>query len=420
MKSNYNPLDAARGEIKKACEILDLDSSVYDILETPMRSVEVTIPVKMDDGSVEIFKGYRSMHNDALGPGKGGIRFHPDVYLDEVKALSVWMTIKCAIAGLPYGGGKGGIAVDSSKLSEGELERLARGYIKETHQFLGEMIDVPAPDVGSNAKIMSWMVDEFCKIKGTHEIGVFTGKPVQFGGSLGRTEATGLGVGMVAKRAVEKLGKDIKGMKVAVQGFGNVGSYAVQTLEDMGALVVSILEWNSEKGTYGIYSENGLSYEELRNNCEENGIISAAGAEPISEEDFWKLDVDMIIPAALENAVDPETAKGIKAKIIVEAANGPCCPEADDIFKENGVFLVPDIIANTGGVTVSYFEWVQNLYSYYWTAEEVFEKLEPMMIKALDEIWEVMEEQSLTLREAAYVHSIGKLAEVMKIRGWVK
>lgn len=416
---NTNPLYNAQKQIKTACEILKLPESVYELLKEPMRVIEITIPVQMDDGSVKTFKGYRSMHNNAVGPGKGGIRFHPDVNLDEVKALSIWMTFKCCITGIPYGGGKGGIAVDPATLSKGELERLSRGYIRGLHKYLGEKIDVPAPDVNTNGQIMSWMVDEYIKLTGEHNLGVITGKPVEWGGSLGRTEATGFGVSVIAREFAASNGIDIKNATVAVQGFGNVGSYSVKTIADQGAKVVAIGEWSRDIGTYAIYSEDGLDYDGLAKYFAENKTLANyPKAKMISLDDFWKLNVDILVPAALENAISAKTAEEINAKIICEAANGPITPDADEVLNKRGIPVAPDILANSGGVTVSYFEWVQNLYGYYWGLEEVAVKQEEAMIKAFNAVWAIKEQYGISTRSATYVHSVKKVADVMKLRGW--
>lgn len=335
MSGEYNPLESARLEIRKACDLLGLDPAVYELLKEPRRVIEVSIPVKMDDGSLRVFKGYRSAHNDAVGPNKGGIRYHPGVNLDEVKALSVWMTFKACITGIPYGGGKGGVTVDPADLSEGELERLSRGYVRAMYKYLGEKIDVPAPDVNTSGKIMAWMADEYNLLSGEQNLGVFTGKPVEFGGSKGRTEATGFGVAVIAREAAKKHGIDMEGAKVGVQGFGNVGSFTVKNLEKLGAHVTSILEYDREVGEYAIYRDSGFSFEELEEMKEKNGTLRGIeNAVEISVEDFWKAKYDILVPAALENAINEDNAGKINAKLICEAANGPITPEADKILKE--------------------------------------------------------------------------------------
>ncbi|MBG0031858.1 NAD-specific glutamate dehydrogenase [Clostridioides difficile] len=416
---DVNVFEMAQSQVKNACDKLGMEPAVYELLKEPMRVIEVSIPVKMDDGSIKTFKGFRSQHNDAVGPTKGGIRFHQNVSRDEVKALSIWMTFKCSVTGIPYGGGKGGIIVDPSTLSQGELERLSRGYIDGIYKLIGEKVDVPAPDVNTNGQIMSWMVDEYNKLTGQSSIGVITGKPVEFGGSLGRTAATGFGVAVTAREAVAKLGIDMKKAKIAVQGIGNVGSYTVLNCEKLGGTVVAMAEWCKSEGSYAIYNENGLDGQAMLDYMKEHGnLLNFPGAKRISLEEFWASDVDIVIPAALENSITKEVAESIKAKLVCEAANGPTTPEADEVFAERGIVLTPDILTNAGGVTVSYFEWVQNLYGYYWSEEEVEQKEEIAMVKAFESIWKIKEEYNVTMREAAYMHSIKKVAEAMKLRGW--
>ena len=416
---DVNVFEMAQSQVKNACDKLGMEPAVYELLKEPMRVIEVSIPVKMDDGSIKTFKGFRSQHNDAVGPTKGGIRFHQNVSRDEVKALSIWMTFKCSVTGIPYGGGKGGIIVDPSTLSQGELERLSRGYIDGIYKLIGEKVDVPAPDVNTNGQIMSWMVDEYNKLTGQSSIGVITGKPVEFGGSLGRSAATGFGVAVTAREAAAKLGIDMKKAKIAVQGIGNVGSYTVLNCEKLGGTVVAMAEWCKSEGSYAIYNENGLDGQAMLDYMKEHGnLLNFPGAKRISLEEFWASDVDIVIPAALENSITKEVAESIKAKLVCEAANGPTTPEADEVFAERGIVLTPDILTNAGGVTVSYFEWVQNLYGYYWSEEEVEQKEEIAMVKAFESIWKIKEEYNVTMREAAYMHSIKKVAEAMKLRGW--
>ncbi|NEZ46196.1 Glu/Leu/Phe/Val dehydrogenase [Clostridium niameyense] len=418
-KENLNPFENAQKQVKKACDKLGMEPAVYEILKEPAKVLEVSIPVKMDDGSVKVFKGFRAQHNDAVGPTKGGVRFHQNVSRDEVKALSIWMTFKCAVTGIPYGGGKGGIIVDPKTLSTGELERLTRGYIDAIHKFIGEKVDVPAPDVNTNGQIMAWMVDEYNKLVGRSAIGVITGKPVEFGGSLGRSAATGFGVAVTAREAAAKLGIDMKKAKLAIQGIGNVGGSTVVNCQKLGGTVVAMAEWCREKGTYAIYNENGLDGNEMLAYIKEHGnLLGFPGAKEISLEEFWALDVDILIPAALENAITKEVAESIKAKLVCEAANGPTTPEADEILNKKGITLTPDILTNAGGVTVSYFEWVQNLYGYYWTEEVVEQKEEEAMVNAFNDIWKIKEEYNVPMREAAYMHSIKKVAAAMKLRGW--
>ena len=418
-KENLNPLESAQRQVKAACDALKLEPAVYEILKEPLRTIEISIPVKMDDGTTKVFKGYRSVHNDAIGPGKGGVRFHPGVNVDEVKALSVWMTFKCGVMGVPYGGGKGGVVADPLSLSQGELERLSRGYIQGLYKYLGEKIDIPAPDVGTNGQVMAWMVDEYNKLTGQSSLGVVTGKPVEWGGSEGRNEATGFGVSVITREAAKRLGIEIKGAKVAVQGFGNVGSYTVKNVQQQGAKIVAVGEWTPSVGTYALYNEDGLDFEDMKAYMDEHkNLVGYPKAKQISLDEFWELEVDILIPAALENAITVEVAEKVNAKLICEAANGPITPEADEVLNKRGIPVTPDILTNAGGVTVSYFEWVQNLYGYYWSEKEVEEKQEVEMVKAFNDIWALKEEYDVTIREAAYMLSVKKIADVMKLRGW--
>ncbi|HHT20717.1 MAG TPA: Glu/Leu/Phe/Val dehydrogenase [Tissierellia bacterium] len=417
--ANINPLESAQLQVKHACDRLGLDPAVYELLKEPQRVIEVSIPVKMDDGTLKTFKGYRSMHNDAIGPGKGGIRFHPGVNLDEVKALSIWMTFKCGATGTPYGGGKGGVTVDALSLSDNELEQLARGYIRGMYKYLGEKIDVPAPDVGTSGKVMAWMVDEFQKLTGHFELGVITGKPVPFGGSLGRNEATGFGVAVVGREAAAKYGIQLNGARVAVQGFGNVGRFTVKNFMRLGGKVVAIAEWEPKDGTYAIYNEDGFDFDELSAYIDEHKNLKGfPGAKAMSLDEFWELEVDIMVPAALENAIDVKQAEALNCKLVVEAANGPVTPAADEVLKERNIALSPDILSNAGGVIVSYFEWVQNLGGYWWSEAEVEEKQETAMVNAFNDVYQIKEDFDVTLREAAYLVSVKKVAEVMKLRGW--
>lgn len=414
-----NVFEMAQAQVKNACDKLGMEPQVYELLKEPRRVIEVNIPVKMDDGSIKVFKGFRSQHNDAVGPTKGGIRFHQNVSLEEVKALSIWMTFKCSTTGIPYGGGKGGIIVDPSELSEGELERLSRGYIDGIYKLIGEKVDVPAPDVNTNGQIMSWMVDEYNKLTGSSCMGVLTGKPVEFGGSLGRNEATGFGVAVTAREAAKKLGIDMKQAKVAIQGFGNVGAYTAKNIQKLGGKVVAISEWCKEAGAYAIYSEAGLDFDALMAyKAEKGNLLDFPGSQRIDMDTFWACDVDIMVPAALENSIDARVAEMLKAKLVCEAANGPTTPEGDEVLNKRGIILTPDILTNAGGVTVSYFEWVQNLYGYYWTEKEVEEKEEIAMVNAFEALWKIKEEYNVTVRESAYMHSVKRVAQAMKLRGW--
>lgn len=413
-KEDLSPLRSAQLQVKKACEALGLDPAVYELLKQPQRVLEVSIPVKMDDGTMQVFTGYRSQHNDVMGPGKGGIRFHPNVTREEVMALSIWMTFKCLVTGIPYGGAKGGVIVDPKKLSAGELERLSRGYMAAIYKLVGEKVDIPAPDVNTNAQIMSWMVDEYSKIVGYNALGVITGKPVEFGGSKGRTKATGLGVAITTREALLRKDKTMEGATVAVQGFGNVGSYTALCCEELGAKVVAIAKWN-----HVVYNPDGINVAKLMKYFAENRtMLGFEGNKEIAAEEFWSLEVDALLPCALENAITKDVADSIRTDLIVEGANGPTTTEANELLEKKCVTIIPDILANAGGVTVSYFEWVQNLYGYYWEEDEVAEKEEVAMVNAYKAIHEVAREYDVSMRRAAYMHSVKKLSHVMKTRGW--
>ena len=414
-KETLNPFEIARKQVKTACDRLNADPAVYEILKNPQRALEVSFPVKLDNGTVKTFTGYRSQHNNAVGPYKGGVRFHPNVNLDEVKALSIWMTIKCCVAGIPYGGGKGGITLDPRDYSEAELERISRAYSEAISPLIGEKIDIPAPDVNTNGKIMSWMVDAYENIVKKSAPGVFTGKPVEFGGSLARTEATGYGVNFAAVQALEKLGKDVKGATYAIQGFGNVGYHTGYYAHQSGAKIVAVSTVD-----VAIYNENGLDMEALFKEYQTNGFITnkAGYGKEISNAELLALDVDVLAPCALENQLTSENAGKVRAKIVVEGANGPTTPEADAILRQNGVLVVPDILANCGGVVVSYFEWVQNLQGYYWEFDEVQEKETVVLRRAFRDIWNLAQEYDVDLRTASYMMSIRRVEKAMKLRGW--
>lgn len=415
MAGKANPLETAQQQVKTACDKLGTDPAVYEILKNPMRTLEVNIPVKMDDGTVKSFVGYRAQHNDAIGPFKGGVRFHQGVNMDEVKALSTWMTFKCGVMGVPYGGGKGGVTADIFELSEGELERLARGYARAISPIVGEKVDIPAPDVGTSGQVMAWFVDEHYKATGEFAPGTYTGKPVEFYGSLARTEATGYGVALAAREAAKKVNIDMKQAKIALQGFGNVGSFTAKYIKELGGTIVAVADH-----TAGLYNSKGFDVEALAEYAKEHRCIKGfEGAESeFPKEDIIGFDCDILLPCALENSITSENAKDVKAKVVCEGANGPTTLEADEILKERGILVVPDIFANAGGVTVSYFEWVQNLQRYSWTFDEVQEKQEALMVKAFNEIWDLKEEHNVELRTAAFMISIKRVADAMKLRGW--
>lgn len=418
---NLNPFESAQAKVKHACETLGYHDDVYTYLSEPQRVLEVNIPVRMDDGTLKMFKGWRSQHNDAVGPYKGGIRFHQDVNFDEVRALSVWMTFKCGIMNIPYGGGKGGVIVNPRELSERELEQLSRGYIRGIYKLIGEKVDVPAPDVGTNSQVMSWMVDEYIKLTGANaSLGVLTGKDPKWGGSLGRGESTGYGIYLVAKFAAEKLGINMAQASVAVQGFGNAGRFTVKNMFNNGTRVVAVSEWEPVNGTYAIYKEDGLDYNEMvAYMAEHKNLLNFPGSKAISMDEFWALNVDIIVPAALENSITEDVAEKLNCKLVCEAANGPTTPGGDEVLKRKGIYLTPDILTNAGGVTVSYFEWVQNIQGFYWSEEEVFDKQEKSMRIAFDNIWDLVQEKGVTIREAAYLVSVKRVYEAMKLRGWL-
>ncbi|QTA37187.1 Glu/Leu/Phe/Val dehydrogenase [Thermosipho ferrireducens] len=408
--------EMAQKQFLKAAELMDLDPRIGNFLLWPQRSLVVHFPVVMDDGRVEIFEGYRVQHNTARGPAKGGIRYHPETNLDEVSSLAFWMTWKCAVVNLPYGGGKGGVRVDPSKLSERELEKLSRRFFSEIHMMVGPAKDIPAPDVNTNAKIMAWYMDTYSMNVGYTTLGVVTGKPLDIGGSEGRPEATGRGVAITSAEACKVKGIDISKATVAIQGFGNVGSFSAKILnEEYGAKIVAVSDVSG-----GIYNENGLDIDELIKYRDENGgvIKGYPKGTPITNEELLTLDVDILIPAALENAIDDKIAKEVKAKIIIEGANGPTTREAEEILNSKDILIVPDILANAGGVTVSYFEWVQDLQSHFWEIEDIRKKLTKIMIKSFGEVYATKQKYNTDMRTAAYIVAIQRVAEAVKKRGY--
>lgn len=415
MSETLNPFEIVRKEIKSACDKLGLDNSVYEILKEPERVLIVSIPVKMDDGTTKTFIGFRSQHNTAIGPAKGGVRFHPNVTLDEVKALSTWMTFKCAVVGIPFGGGKGGVVCNPKELSKGELERLSRGFFKAISPIIGPEKDIPAPDVYTNAQIMAWFMDEFSNLRGYNTPGVVTGKPIIIGGSLGRNEATARGATFTIREAAKRIGLDLRKATVAVQGYGNAGSIAARLLSELGCKIVAV---NDSQG--GAYNPEGLDPNAVLKFKEKNKTVKGfPGSKDISGEELLELNVDILVPAALENVITSKNASNIKAKIVGECANGPTTPEADQVLYKNNVLVIPDILCNAGGVTVSYFEWVQNLMNFYWTENEVNTRLEHIMVKAFNEVYKMHEDYKVNMREAAYMVSVKRIADAMKIRGWI-
>ncbi len=410
-----NIFEMAQIPLNKAINTMKLDEGAAAIIAVPERTLEVAIPVKMDNGTTKVFTGYRSQHSTILGPAKGGVRYHQSVTVDEVKTLAFWMTCKCAVAGLPYGGGKGGIIVDPAKLSKNELERLTRGFIDKIAPIIGEKMDIPAPDMNTNAQIMGWMMDEYSKLKGQYEPGFITGKAISVGGSLGRTAATGRGVVVAALEALKLKGIQPHEATVAVQGFGNVGSWTAKLFCDEGAKVVALSDING-----AIYKADGFDCYDVDEYVQKNGtVVGYPGSKPITNAQLLAMEVTILSPCAMELQITAENADAVQATIICEGANGPTTPDADEILDKKGIMVVPDILANGGGVTVSYFEWVQNLYRYFWSEEEVIEKQNAMMRKAFKAVYAKAEEYNVSLRVAAYIVALNSLEEAMKIRGIV-
>ncbi|GKV70014.1 NAD-specific glutamate dehydrogenase [Sporosarcina sp. NCCP-2716] len=413
MTENLNLFTSTQVVIKEALDKLGYDEGMYDLLKEPMRMTEVRIPVKMDDGKVKVFTGYRGQHNDAVGPTKGGVRFHPDVTLDEVRALSMWMTLKAGIVDLPYGGGKGGVVCDPREMSMGELERLSRGYVRALSQVMGPTKDIPAPDVFTNAQIMAWMMDEYSHIDEFNSPGFITGKPIVLGGSQGRDRATAEGVTIIINEAAKRRGIDMKGARIVIQGFGNAGSFLSKFLHDAGAKVIGISD------AYGaLHDPDGLDIDYLLDRRDSFGTVTTLFENTLTNEELLELDCDILVPAAIENQITEHNAHNIKASIVVEAANGPTTSEATKILSERGVLLVPDVLASAGGVTVSYFEWVQNNMGYYWSEEDVRARMTEKMVSAFDNVYTQAETRGIDMRLAAYMIGIRKTAEASRFRGW--
>ncbi len=413
--AELNPFKIAQAQLDEAAKHLKLDKGTHEMLRWPMRELHVTIPVKMDDGSTRVFKGFRVQYNDARGPTKGGIRWHPDETIDTVRALAAWMTWKTAVVDIPYGGSKGGIVCNPKEMSEGEKERLARGYIRAIGKFISPKIDIPAPDVYTTPQIMLWMMDEFSNITGYNTPGIITGKPVIAGGSLGRGDATARG-GMYTLREAAKIrGIDLSKATVAIQGYGNAGQFAHQLIEELfGSKVVAI---SDSRG--GIYNGNGLDFKDSLKVKVDTGTVTNIKGDKISNEELLELKVDILVPAALENVLTEDNAGNVKTEILVELANGPTTPEADLILQEKGVYVIPDFLANAGGVTVSYFEWVQNETGYYWPIERVHKELDEHMTDAFNAVHKMREEKGVHNRLAAYLVAVKRVVDVMKLRGWV-
>ncbi|MFC4103755.1 Glu/Leu/Phe/Val family dehydrogenase [Paenibacillus xanthanilyticus] len=400
--------------IEEALRKLGYGDEMVELLKEPIRLLTVRIPVRMDDGKTKVFHGFRAQHNDAVGPTKGGVRFHPDVTEAEVKALSIWMSLKCGIADLPYGGGKGGIICDPRKMSFRELERLSRGYVRAISQLVGPSKDIPAPDVMTNSQVMAWMMDEYSRIREFDSPGFITGKPIVLGGSQGRETATARGVAIMIDEAMRKKGIAIQDARVVIQGFGNAGSFLAKFMHEAGARVIGISDVNG-----ALYNEKGLDIEYLLDRRDSFGTVTNLFRETISNDELLTLDCDVLVPAAIENQITSDNADRIKAKIIVEAANGPTTLEATRIVTERGILLVPDVLASSGGVIVSYFEWVQNNQGYYWSEAEVDEKLRRMMIRGFNQVYEQHQTRKVDMRLAAYMVGVRKIAEASRLRGWV-
>ena len=412
----FNPFAVAQAQLDEAAELLGLDPATHELLRWPLRELHVTLPVKMDDGSSRVFRGFRVQYNDARGPTKGGLRFHFDETIDTVRALAAWMTWKCAVVDIPLGGAKGGIICDPRELSQSELERLSRAYIRQVGRIIGLEKDVPAPDVYTNPQIMAWMMDEYSFLKGHNEFGVITGKPLALGGSAGRGDATARGGICCLREAGKVLEMDQKHATAAIQGYGNAGSLAHKLGEEiLGLKVVAV---SDSRG--GVYDPRGLDlYAVMSHKDATRSVVGLPGAESITNEELLELDVDVLIPAALEGVITAENAPHIEAKIVAELANGPTTPEADRILYEKGCYVIPDFLCNAGGVTVSYFEMVQNAYDYYWDEDMVYKRLGEIMTVAFHAVHKVAQEYNVHNRLAAYMVSVNRVAEAMQLRGWV-
>jgi len=411
-----NPFEIALQQLDDCAKLLRLDPDVHEILRHPKRELHVSIPVRMDDGTTRVFQGFRVQYNDALGPTKGGIRFHPQETIDTVRALAAWMTWKCSLLGLPLGGGKGGVICNPKELSDGELERLSRAYITQVWQFIGPDKDVPAPDVYTNPQIMAWMMDEYSKLVGRNVFGCITGKPVCIGGSCGREDATARGGMYVIREAAKELGIPLKHATVAIQGYGNAGCNAAFLCKELfGANVVAV---SDSKG--GAYNKAGLNLESVCGyKAQTRSVVESPDTEVITNDELLELDVDILIAAALENVITKKNAGRIKTKILAELANGPTTPEADAILFEHGVHVIPDFLCNAGGVTVSYFEMVQNLSMYCWTTEEVYSRLATKMSAAYHTVLDASKNFTVNMRQAAYAVAVDRVVEAMRLRGWV-
>ena len=412
--NTINPFAVALNQLGEAAKIVGIDKGMHDILAQPKRILTVSIPTRMDNNEIHVFTGFRSQHNDALGPYKGGIRYHPQVSIDEVKALSMWMTWKCAIVNIPYGGGKGGIICNPKQMSNGELERMTRRYAYAIADIIGPRTDIPAPDVYTGGKEMSWIMDTYSALKGNFvQPEVITGKPLSVGGSLGRNEATGRGLSFTVREAAKKLGIGLKAASVAIQGFGNAGQFAAQLLEEMGTKVVAV---SDSQG--GILNENGLSVGSVRAHKEKTGsVVGFPGSRSISNEEILVTDCTILIPAALENQITKSNAAKVTAKLVAEAANGPTTPEADEILHNKKIMVIPDVLANAGGVTVSYFEWLQNLRREFWTEEQVNSMLDKKMTQAFSDVYDTYNKYQVNMHKASIALAVSRVTDAIKMRG---
>lgn len=415
-QEELNPFAIAQQQLDAAAEIIELDPATHQLLRWPLRELHVTLPVKMDDGSTQIFHGFRVQYNDARGPTKGGIRFHPDETIDTVRALAAWMTWKTAVVDIPLGGGKGGVICNPKAMSPGELERLSRAYIRQVGRIIGEEVDIPAPDVYTTPQIMAWMMDEYSFMRGYNVPGVITGKPLPLGGSAGRGDATARGGMYCVREAAKVIGLNTKGATMAIQGFGNAGQYAATLGQALlGCKIVAV---SDSKG--GIYNADGLDPDKVIAHKQRTGtVVGFAGAESISNPDLLELGVDILAPSALENQITAENADKVKGKIIAELANGPTTPEADEVLYDKGLYVIPDFLCNAGGVTVSYFEQVQNAYDFYWPVELVHERLDSKMTTAFHAVDQTAKKYRINNRMAAYVVAVQRVAEATRLRGWV-
>jgi glutamate dehydrogenase (NAD(P)+) len=416
MSEELNPFAIAQKQLDQAAKIMDLDPATHELLRWPLRELHVTLPVRMDDGSVKIFHGFRVQYNDSRGPTKGGIRYHPEETVDTVRALAAWMTWKTAVVDIPLGGGKGGIICNPKEMSERELERLSRAYIRQVGRIIGEEVDVPAPDVYTTPQIMAWMMDEYSFIRGYNVPGVITGKPIPLGGSQGRDDATARGGMTCVREAGKVLGIELQGATAAIQGYGNAGQFAHTLGEELlGLKVVAV---SDSRG--GIYNPDGLDAEAVIAHKKETGsVVNFPGAQPITNGELLGLDATVLLPSALENQITTANAGNVKARIVGELANGPTTPEADEVLHRSGVYIIPDFLCNAGGVTVSYFEQVQNAYDYYWELETVHRRLDAKMTAAFHAVHETAQNYQINNRMGAYVVAVGRVAEACKLRGWV-